>query len=83
MTGTHGKITPQCQPWSADDLIARLQTFGAWKWFAKPKGTGPMACARRGWISKEMDVIACEVSHLPFPTILDVYVCLGKKCLTL
>lgn len=44
------------------DLLRRLCTFKPSLWCAKPDIVGPVACARRGWIAQEPDLIACEVS---------------------
>lgn len=49
-----------CRPWDRGDLMRRLATFKSMKWFAKPKVISAVNCARRGWVSVEMDTIACE-----------------------
>lgn len=44
------------------DFLRRLCTFKPSLWGAKPDAVGPVACARRGWVAHEPDLIACEVS---------------------
>ncbi|OVA19767.1 zinc finger protein [Macleaya cordata] len=51
---------PLCRPWDRGDLLRRLSTFKSMTWFGKPKAVSAVNCARRGWISVEMDIIACE-----------------------
>ncbi|KAJ4973739.1 hypothetical protein NE237_006913 [Protea cynaroides] len=54
------KQTPLCRPWVRGDLMRRLGTFKSMTWFGKPKVVNAVNCARRGWVSVEMDIIACE-----------------------
>ncbi|XP_054822448.1 uncharacterized protein LOC129320830 isoform X2 [Prosopis cineraria] len=49
-----------CRPWDRGDFIKRLATFKSISWFAKPKVVSAVNCARRGWISVDIDTIACE-----------------------
>ncbi|EFJ24310.1 hypothetical protein SELMODRAFT_414895 [Selaginella moellendorffii] len=60
--------TPSCRPWDREDLLRRLGTFKSVSWFGKPSAAGPVACARRGWINVDMDLLCCEVcgSRLSF-----------------
>lgn len=46
------------------DFLRRLCSFKPSLWCAKPGVVGPVACARRGWIAQEPDLIACEVRSL-------------------
>ncbi|CAM6085807.1 unnamed protein product [Calypogeia fissa] len=61
---------PQCRPWDRGDLLRRLATFKSMTWFGKPEVAGPVACARRGWINVDVDLLACEGcgAHLSFAT---------------
>ncbi|XP_059661638.1 uncharacterized protein LOC132307790 [Cornus florida] len=52
--------TPLCRPWDRGDLLKRLATFKSMTWFAKPKVVSAVNCARRGWVSVDVDTIACE-----------------------
>ena len=49
------------QVWDRRELFARLQTFRAANWFAKPEGIKPEDCARKGWRNAGPDLLACEV----------------------
>ena len=46
------------------DFLRRLCTFRPSLWCAKPAAVGPIACARRGWVAQEADLIACEVRKI-------------------
>jgi hypothetical protein len=48
------------------DFLRRLCTFRPSLWCAKPDIVGPVACARRGWVAHEPDLIACEVRARTF-----------------
>ncbi|KAG0584879.1 hypothetical protein KC19_3G242000 [Ceratodon purpureus] len=58
-----------CRPWDRGDLLRRLATFKSISWFGKPQVAGPVACARRGWVNVDIDLLACETcgSRLSFP----------------
>lgn len=57
---TLGSSQPSCRPWERGDLLRRLSTFRPSNWFGKPKAASSLACARRGWVSIEVDVIECD-----------------------
>lgn len=59
-----------CRPWDRGDLLKRLSTFKSSNWSSTPKVFGPLACARRGWMNVDGDMIACEAcgARLSFPT---------------
>ncbi|KAL3686944.1 hypothetical protein R1sor_013253 [Riccia sorocarpa] len=65
----HGTSHPSCRPWDRGDLLRRLATFKSLTWFGKPQAAGPVACARRGWVNVDVDLLACEGcgAHLSFP----------------
>ncbi|KAJ1624252.1 C3HC zinc finger-like-domain-containing protein [Pavlovales sp. CCMP2436] len=62
-----------CRPWSREDMSARLATFSARRWFAKPARVSPVACARHGWTNPEYDMLACAAcaGRLRAPRALD------------
>lgn len=62
-----------CRPWSRADMAARLGTFSARRWFAKPACVSPVACAQHGWTNPEYDVLACVAcgARLRAPRALD------------
>ncbi|XP_024380728.1 uncharacterized protein [Physcomitrium patens] len=64
LSGSHG-----CRPWDRGDLLRRLATYKSISWFGKPQVAGPVACARRGWVNVDIDLLACEIcgSRLSFP----------------
>ncbi|CAI9757140.1 unnamed protein product [Fraxinus pennsylvanica] len=55
-----GSSQPSCRPWERGDLLRRLSTFKPANWFGKPKAASALACARRGWVSVDVDKIKCE-----------------------
>ncbi|KAF9620397.1 hypothetical protein IFM89_011770 [Coptis chinensis] len=55
-----GSSQPSCRPWERGDLLRRLATFHPSNWSGKPKIASPLACARRGWVSVDVDRIVCE-----------------------
>ncbi|XP_022877696.1 uncharacterized protein LOC111395779 [Olea europaea var. sylvestris] len=55
-----GSSQPSCRPWERGDLLRRLSTFEPANWFGKPKAASALACARRGWVSVDVDKIKCE-----------------------
>ncbi|KAF3776286.1 NIPA-like protein [Nymphaea thermarum] len=63
-----GASQPLCRPWERSDLLRRLASFKPSNWFCKPKVAGSLACACRGWVSVDIDKIACEScgAHLTF-----------------
>ncbi|KAL2628855.1 hypothetical protein R1flu_013541 [Riccia fluitans] len=67
-TPAHGS-QPSCRPWDRGDLLKRLATFKSLTWFGKPQVAGPVACARRGWVNVDVDLLACEGcgARLSFP----------------
>ncbi|XP_076940917.1 uncharacterized protein LOC143610279 [Bidens hawaiensis] len=55
-----GSSKPSCRPWERGDLLRRLSTFSPANWFGKPKAASSLSCARRGWVSVDVDKIQCE-----------------------
>jgi hypothetical protein len=41
----------QARPWSETDFKARVASFSAMRWFAKPRSISAAECARFGWIN--------------------------------
>ncbi|BFI32273.1 hypothetical protein MPTK2_4g04310 [Marchantia polymorpha subsp. ruderalis] len=68
-TPGHGSAQTFCRPWDRGDLLRRLATFKSITWFGKPQVAGPVACARRGWVNVDIDLLACEGcgARLSFP----------------
>ncbi|KAH6558357.1 hypothetical protein KP509_1Z068100 [Ceratopteris richardii] len=67
---TPGLGQPICRPWDRGDLLKRLSTFKSAVWLNVPKSCGPLACAKRGWVSVDGgDMISCEAcgGHIKFP----------------
>ncbi|CAN6454346.1 unnamed protein product [Victoria cruziana] len=65
---TLGASEPLCRPWERSDLLKRLASFKPSNWSCKPKVAGSLACACKGWVSVDIDKIACEScgAHLNF-----------------
>ncbi|KAJ7287873.1 hypothetical protein O6H91_Y317500 [Diphasiastrum complanatum] len=60
---------PLCRPWDRGDLFRRLATFKSMTWFGKPQVVGPVACARKGWVNVDIDMVSCYGcgAHQSFP----------------
>ncbi|XP_006836346.2 uncharacterized protein LOC18427229 isoform X1 [Amborella trichopoda] len=69
-----GMSRRSCRPWERGDLLRRLATFKPSNWSGKPKVASSLACARRGWVSVDIDKVSCEScgANLSF-TILPVW----------
>ena len=48
-----------CRPWSRADFDARVVTYSAVRWFARPGCVSALACARRGWVCTGPDALGC------------------------
>ena len=51
---------PACRPNEYSDFAARLRSFRAFTWFAKPAQIGPLQCARWGWKNSAKDTLHCS-----------------------
>lgn len=53
----------RCRPYNRADLLARIATYRSMTWFAKPFSASPTACARRGWVNTDVDVLKCNACN--------------------
>ncbi|XP_038054316.1 nuclear-interacting partner of ALK-like, partial [Patiria miniata] len=47
------------RPLNTQDFFARVETFTAFGWFAKPSDLSPLHCARYGWENIDTDCLKC------------------------
>ncbi|KAJ2711210.1 hypothetical protein H4R19_003360 [Coemansia spiralis] len=54
-----GGAAGKCQPWSAEDLLARIRTYKLHTWLAQSPALSPVRCARNGWVNSDCNTLEC------------------------